>query len=129
MILLALGYLTSVNSHYKNEWQLFRTPEKVAELYFADHTRLPTNYSPGEIASFAFSVSAATATDYRYEVVQEDAAGGATSILKSGSLTLPDNQSHTEKITIRYVDAGPRSKITVRLLDQNQSIHYWAERQ
>jgi hypothetical protein len=132
MVLLALGYFISSNSNYRNEWQLFKTPEKVAELYFTDHTRLPAKYVPGEVSSFSFTVvdtASSTTADYRYEVIQENAANTTREVLKSGTLTLSGNQPHTEKVTIRYTDGGPRSKIVVRLPDQSQSIHYWVERQ
>ncbi len=112
------------------QWQLFQQPERLSELYFTDHTKLPTTYQPGTAYPLAFTVRNLEnkTTTYTYEVLQQAENSPGTTLLKTDAFELASGDSHTETVAINYIDAGQRSRIIIHLTSQNQTIQYWVSR-
>jgi hypothetical protein len=112
------------------DWQLFRQPERLSELFFTDHTKLPATYTPNTAYTLTFTVRNLEdkPVTYRYEILQQAENAADASLLRTGNFQLASGDSHTETVEINYADAGQRSRIIVRLPDQNQTIHYWVSR-
>lgn len=128
--LILVGHVGVSSTSHKNEWQLFKAPEKTMELYFTHHLDLPKRYSPGTMSTVAFTATAHDSeSEYRYEIVQENAGGDASVVLKDGVIRVSNSQPQAIEVPILYVEGGTRSKIVVRIPEQGQSVHYWVERQ
>lgn len=113
-----------------NNWKLLPQPEHFSELYFTSPDTLPTTYLPGRSQHVFFTVHNMEyrTTNYPYQIIQTSQDGQQLEVLASGTFTLAQNQSHTQQLTITPIDLGTRSKITVELINQPQSISYWVGR-
>lgn len=123
------------------DWKLIPRPERLTELYFSDHTNLPTTYEPGDQQTVKFTVYNLEYLDtkytYKITVTNEDDTEFPT--LASGKIQLAHDQAINSEAQITLPDAGNRSKVVVTiyyqgikfgeddLSDQEQSIHYWVE--
>jgi hypothetical protein len=128
--LLALGawIYTSTPGQNKLEWELFKQPEALTELFFTSHTSLPRTYLPGETYTVSFTITnkEGHTVTYPYELIQE--GGQGKTLLKAGAVTLEDTHSHTEAVPVTYIDSGAEARITVSLPDQNQSLQYFVKK-
>lgn len=108
------------------DWKLLPEPERLTELYFTHPNNLPSNYTPGQPQTVAFTVHNLEyrTTDYHYQIVEQSQAGNASQTLASGSFTLTQNQYSSPMLNITPTDLGQHVKVEVRLGDQNESIDY-----
>lgn len=118
-----------------NNWKLLPQPERLTELYYENHTKLPTTYTPGTQQSFTFTVHNLEyrTTSYSYTVTQKSEDGTQSQQLSSGSFTLNQNAFKTQTISIAPTDLGGRVQIETSLLiggpdSSTEAIHYWVTR-
>ncbi len=101
-----------------------RQPEPFTELYFTSPEHLGKTFTPNEpqIVRFTVRNHEGHTQIYSYVIYLDgvQAASGTTSIADN------DAQSLTEEILVKSTNA--RSKITVTLLNNHQSIQYWTEK-
>lgn len=124
------------------DWKLIPRPERLTELYFTDHTNLPTTYEPDETQIVKFTVRNLEyrTTDYTYVVgVLNDDESDELLSRATGTFKLDHEQSKDMETPITITAKGPRAKVIVTiyyqgikfgeddLSDQEQSIHYWVE--
>jgi hypothetical protein len=144
---LAIFNMGAINRQL-HSWKVLPEPERLTELYYENHTKLPIAYTPDAAQSFAFTVHNLeyATTDYMYQVTQSSEDGTQTKELANGSFTLAQNLYHTQQITIAPVDLGPRSKVETVIAHQkpsqvaadkngnrqtaleSESIHYWVNK-
>lgn len=106
-------------------------PENFTELFFEKHLELPKIIKQGQVNSFAFTihnVEYKTMT-YPIEVSYEDeVATGSSNILERSQVTLAHDESKT--IPVSYIiptSVQTRDKITVKLVNLDQTIHFWVQ--
>ena len=111
-------------------WKLLPQPERLTELFYANSTALPTTYTPHQPQSFSFTTHNLEYQDITYQyTVTAQAEGSLTTMpISSGSFNLDQDQSATTPITITLPDLGPRAKVSVNLLNVNESIDYWVRK-
>lgn len=123
-------------------WKLIPRPERLTELYFANHQQLPSVYSPGEQQQVTFTVRNLEhrPTSYSYAVMQEGADARPAKLLASGTFKLQHDEQKTVTGHIPFDDFGPRSKVSVTITYQGiafgednptvqqQSIYFWTTR-
>lgn len=104
---------------------LSKQPETFTELYFTDHLSLPKQIKQGVPYHFEFTVHNLEYKDftYVYEVTAD------TLILENGQFLLKHDEIKTIPVTFRIVQPFERMKITVNLVNKNQPIHFWVERE
>lgn len=123
-----------------NAWKLLPQPERLSELYYENHTELPTSYAPGKPQTYSFTVHNLEGrnVDYSYTVTQQSQDGETTLTLAEGSFVVADNAWHTQNVTVTPQDAGARSQIITNLripssgnqsAFSNQSIHFWVKKE
>jgi len=105
------------------------TPEPFTELYFEDHLQLPRNIVAGSVTQIAFTVNNLEykPVEYPIVVVAEDATDSAEpKELYQTTIHLQHNQSKTIPLDL-VVPAflSNRTKVTIRLVTIDQSIHFW----
>lgn len=114
-----------------DDWKLLPQPERLTELYYADHAKLPTTYTPGTEQKFSFITHNLEYQDtqYEYTVTQKSEDGTTTQPITKGTFKLRPDNIGTTPVTITPTDLGKRSQIEVQLTNtttkQQQSIHYW----
>ncbi len=115
-----------------NEWKLLPQPERLTELYFNDHAKLATTYTPDAPQSFGFTVHNLEyrQTEYNYvvEAISED--GSQRQPLAQSSLELAQDGYRSINISFVPQDLGKRVKIQVTLTYRSdkpvtESVHYW----
>lgn len=134
LIFGGLGALTTVNAgaitRQLHDWKVLPEPERLTELYFADHQNLPTTYTPGQAQGFQFTVHNLEyrTTTYTYHIIQQNEAGTVEREITRGSFTLRQDESKTTPIAFSPTDQGARSKVVVKLSPVNEQISYWLDR-
>lgn len=125
-----------------DNWGVLPRPERLTELYFTDHTKLPVTYSAGQPYTVAFTIHNIEyrTTDYRYRIEQSRENGSDSHTLASGTIKLEYDVTREIITPITYRASDPRSKIhviieydTIKLGDtspsrQQQEINYWVTR-
>lgn len=103
---------------------LSKQPETFTELYFTDHLSLPKQIKLGVPYSFKFTVHNLEYQDftYVYEVTADNL------ILDKDQFSLKHDEVKTILVTFRIFRHFERIKITVNLVNKNQPIHFWLER-
>jgi len=111
-----------------HSWKILSEPERLTEVYFADHDKLPRTYVPGQPLSFAFITHNLEdrTTAYHYTVEQRTADGEPIK-LGSGAFTLQNNVSHKETLSITPTDIG-RSYVRVTVQPGSEVINFWMDR-
>jgi uncharacterized membrane protein len=123
------------------DWELIPRPERLTELYFTDHTNLPTTYKPDETQIVKFTVRNLEYrdTDYTYAVTVQNENSEEPLNRVSGSFKLAHEQLQNIEAPITITAKGPRARVIVTiyyqgikfgeddLSDQEQSIHYWVK--
>ncbi len=107
--------------------QLQVTPQPFTELYFLDHTYLPTHIEPGTPISFSFVIknNEYQPVTYSYQVYATD--GLSSMDISSGNITL----EHGKKTAIMQtfvLTSDKREQIIVELTNVNQKIHFWVDK-
>jgi hypothetical protein len=112
-----------------DDWKLLPRPEKLTELYFTDHTKLPSSYAPGQQQPVNFTVHNLeyATTNYKYTIIQTSEDGSKSQTLSTGSFTIAESQYKNTSLPVTLADLGPRSKITVTLSTQ-EAISYWVNK-
>ena len=125
------------------DWKLTPRPERLTELYFTDHTNLPSTYSVGEKQTVDFTIHNLEYRDaeYSYVITVSSEDGMVQREINGNPFTLVHDEFREISLDFVPVDLGTRSKVTVTLdydgiafgeddpSPQTQSIHYWVERQ
>jgi hypothetical protein len=101
-------------------------PDRLTELYFAGAQSLPISYRLGEPIYLNFTIHNLEQQDilYHYQIVVQ----GSTQPL-TGVARLKNGESKTISTGLVIGQPLPRAKVTVELVDQKQSIHFWVEAQ
>lgn len=114
-------FVTAINASAINRqlhtWKLLPEPERLTELYFTDHAKLPTTYTPGETQTVSFSIHNLEyrTVQYNYRITQTDGDGNNGIELANGSVTLDQNQTTNESAAVILTDFGPKSRLNVVL--------------
>jgi hypothetical protein len=103
---------------------LLPEPEKLTELYFEDHTKLPSTIVPGQEETFRFTIHNLEyqPMSYPYSVVVETATG--SSVVNVGSIDLAHDAKKTFTQDISFPEAT-RTAVIVRLDNNAQIIRFW----
>lgn len=135
-VLLIAVLNTAAITRQLNAWKLLPQPERLTELYYENHTKLPVKYLPDTPQNFSFTVHNLEyeTTIYTYLITQESEDGQQRRQLTDGSFALHHDTFRTTAVTIAPVDLGPRVKIittiTHRSAQNNQeAIHYWVNKE
>lgn len=97
-------------------------PEPLTELYFTDPAKLPTSYTSQQSVKVSFTIHNLEHTDtwYRYSVhVKGSEEKSKNLLVKAGDYTAVTAE-------VKLGGTG-RQQVTVELLDQKESIHFWLE--
>ena len=101
------------------------TSEAFTELYFEDHTNLPSEIKLGDNNQFSFSIhnlEQKTKTyTYQVSLINED---GTSQILDSSSISLNNNETVTVKESLNIKEAFGSAEVLVQL-DSGEEIHFW----
>lgn len=129
-IIVLVKFLSPAINRQLHSWRVLPEPERITELYFTEHTKLPTIYSPGSRQVIAFTTHNLEyrPTNYSYTVTQSSQDGSQTGVVGSGSFSLGTYQFLTTSSPITLLDYGARSKITIRL-STNESINFWVKKE
>ncbi len=108
------------------KWDLLPHPETFTELYFENHTLLPTKVEAGEPYTFSFTthnLEYKTMT-YTYQIQIQD--GSRKTTIQKAKFTLNQNQKKTIKETFTAPQLSNRSMVAVDLTNKNnQQIDFW----
>ncbi|HUC89998.1 MAG TPA: DUF1616 domain-containing protein [Patescibacteria group bacterium] len=124
-------------------WKLIPRPERLTELFFTEHTKLPTKYAPAQQQTVKFTTHNLEyrKTTYKYVISQESQDGKAKQQLTAGGFTLEHDKAKTTEVPIQLTDLGSRSRIVISLSydgiafgqdlpsEQTQSIYYWTTKE
>lgn len=135
-----LGFVTTINASSINRqlhaWKLLPEPERLTELYFTAHAKLPTTYTVGETQTVDFTVRNLEyrTVDYIYRITQSDASGNNAIELARGKVTLHHNQTTQPSAAVILTDFGAKSRVNVVLEtgaanQANQTIFYTITKQ
>ena len=128
LILFTGGYFLSRNKSFMNTVALATTvrPETFTELYFQDHTALPSTVTPEKQYNFSFTIHNLENQDmdYPYEVYIVDDKGNKESIDKN-SVTIQNNGYLTIQEGFILNHEITRSEVVVNLTKKNQQIDFW----
>lgn len=132
-VCLVLGMFQLVNSvpAVKEAITLATTmkPETFTELYFEDHNNLPKTFEKAKKYTFRFTIHNLEYQDmnYSYEVNAIDEE--EKSLIASGSARLKQAEAKTIEESFSSDKNYKRVKIEVRLIEKNQQIDFWMEKQ
>ena len=129
LILLGLIFSSGINRQL-HAWKVLPEPERITELYFTDHTKLPRTYHPDskELVSFTIHNLEYRKTEYSYTIKQTSMDGLRSATLGTGSLTIMDKEYKYILTPIVLSDLGSRCKITIQL-NTNEAINFWLNRE
>ena len=99
-------------------------PETYTELYFENHTSLLRNLSATDSASFTFAIPNKEFKDMEYPYVVSLERNTGSFVIDQGVMKLKQDQVKTHDSFVQ-INPGERAKVTVRLLNLNQQIHFW----
>lgn len=101
-------------------------PETYTELYLEDHTTLPKSNKVDSPEWFKFTIHNLEnkTMNYPYEVYIEDTDGNRAKIVKD-IVKLNNDEYRTIPIYYELLHPVERAKIVIRLIDKDQSIHFW----
>ena len=104
-------------------------PETFTELYFENNLKLPTDVVIGRKYSFAFTVHNLENKTYKYPYEVYINNNGQRYSIQKGVFSLKQDQSRTIEEDFSVISLATRSAVTVNLIDKNQQIDFWIERQ
>ncbi len=121
-------FLVSQNPSARQTVALATTvkPETFTELYFENHEKLVKQIEPNNPQSFSFTIhnrEYGTVT-YPYEIFITDTNGNKAEIVKD-IVVLKHNEKKTIPVYFELLQPVARAKITVKLNNKGQEIHYW----
>lgn len=108
-----------------NQYNLLPKSELYTELYFEDHKNLfkPIDRNRGKI--FRFTVHNLENRSFTYNYIVKATSSQSAYLLDKGSFTLSSNGSTTITEKISTNEANLRTKVSVTLVNKDQSIHFW----
>ena len=99
-------------------------PETYTELYFENHTSLLKNLSATDSARFTFAIHNKEFKDMEYPYIVSIERNTGNFVIDQGVMKIKQNQVKTHESFVR-INPGEKAKVTVRLLNLNQQIHFW----
>lgn len=132
MLIGCLAFVTTANAsaitHQLRTWKLLPEPERLTELYFSNHAKLPTTYTTGQTQTVDFAIHNLEyrTVDYKYRITQTDKNGENAVELARGSVTLQHNQIAKPSAAVILTDFGEKSRLNVVLETgtSSQAIFY-----
>lgn len=103
-------------------------PETFTELYFSNHTNLPSKIDTGKIYSFAFTVHNVEAKqmDYKYIVFMQ--SKNSKELIDTKSIELQNNQTTTISESFELASPVTQAEIVVRLINKDQQIDFYVNK-
>ena len=102
-------------------------PESYTELYFDDHTQLPSLVVPGKIYTFSFTIHNLENRDMLYSYDTYVSAGGLRLLIDKDTVSIKNNESKTIRESFMVTSVPPRSQVVVAIVNRNQQIDFWIE--
>jgi hypothetical protein len=104
-------------------------PETFTELYFEDHLSLPSKITYNRENKFKFTIHNLENKDmnYPYEVYID--VNGGKQVIDKKSIFIKNNESKTIDEDFTLVLTIERVEVTVNLINKNQQIDFWMEKQ
>lgn len=104
-----------------------RNPETLTELYFENHTKLPSYVELDREYPYAFTIRNLELKDmnYRYRIYIDQE--GKKLPITSGNVSIKDGESKTIKQNLLQHNAKDRVKVVIELTDLNQQIDFWIQ--
>jgi len=104
-----------------------KTTEPFTELYFENHQLLPKEIELGKEYSFMFTVHnmEGEATNYFYEFSKE--TDNNKKVIDFKQFSLAKDRSTTFRKTFKIDQDFKDAKITIKLLNKDQEIHFWVK--
>lgn len=102
-------------------------PETFTELYFENHTKLPSKIELSHLYTFAFTLHNLEYKDmdYPYEVYIE--VEGKKQYLDQRTVSIKKNRYKTINENFTFTLPKGRVKVVVNLINKNQQIDFWIE--
>lgn len=106
-----------------------RQPERLSELFFADPHTIPPSLKAGATMPISFTIHNLESQDmdYHYVVTLTDEKGVITPAVNE-SIRMQHNASRTITHHVTLPTTTGKSKVSVKLINKSQSIHFWLER-
>ena len=133
VIVLVLVFTAFINKKIivtqLNDWQLLPQPERFTELYFEDHLNLPQSVIAGEEMEFKVIVHNLEYRRFEYDYeVTVDKPKTATRV-NTDNFSLDHDKykiiSMRFPLELDESTTSAKTKVEVKLLNKNQSIHFW----
>ncbi len=105
--------------------KLLPLPERFTELYLEDHSKLPSTVIGETVYPFQFTVHNLEyqTMEYPYTVIVDNKNG--ISQIDKGAFSLKHNGFHTIDETFQVASVSGRTKISIKLTNKNQEVHFW----
>ncbi len=100
-------------------------PETFTELYFENHTSLPSTVTTNQTITFTFTVHNLEYRSYTYPYEISLNEKSNKTIIDRGIFTLPQNGYKTISETYTITRPITRAKIAVTLTNLHQDIFFW----
>jgi len=104
--------------------------EPLTEVYFENHTKLPSGMLPLQEKEFAFSVHNLEYRNMNYSYEIKADYLNVSNIIGNGKFELANNQTTTINQKFSFNSAFERARISVNVMkDNNESIdiHFWVD--
>ncbi|HSW66419.1 MAG TPA: DUF1616 domain-containing protein [Bacillota bacterium] len=126
-LVLAAGFV-AVSHTQAYKLATTHQPERFTELYFTHPDALPARAEPGSKLPVAFTLHNQESRDttYNYRITFTDQGGTVTLVTHSLQLKTNQQRAITEDIVIPTGDT--RGEVSVQLIHEDQSVHFWIER-
>jgi hypothetical protein len=98
--------------------------EPLTELYFNNHTSLPTELKPNETVGFSFTINNLEYKLMSYDYIISAEYNNKSVQLGESAVSLANNQSTAIPIAFSINENFTRAKIVVTI-KYNQTIHFW----
>ncbi len=106
---------------------LFQQSEPLTELYFSNYTSLPHVIRKDQIITFNFTIHNLENDDMKYPYSVYLQTDNGSIEVDSNVITVRKNESATETESFSFQYPPTRTAIFVKLLNKNQSIHFWID--
>ena len=108
-------------------WKVLPQPEHLTELSFTNPQALPKTLTPGQTQTVAFTVHNLEYRTMTYHYIVSEAAphSSVSFVLADHTFTLGQNKYENTRLDIKPVAMAGSTKITVSLINKNESIDYW----
>lgn len=131
VIAFVVGFIR-INNYWpgiKNAIQLATTvkPETFTELYFENHTNLPTTTDLTKLSSFTFTIHNLEYQDKTYPYEVYFLIGDQKTTIQQSSLSIKDGGYASVNVSFLPI-RNERTKVVVELTDKKQQIDFWLEK-